>query len=1135
MKRFLSFLTLATMFVLVSCSGGGSGGSGSPTTPKTPSPSYGDVINGVFLDAPIEGLSYSATSGQSGVTNSSGEYECQENSTVTFSIGSSTIGTAECKGVVTPIDLVFGTVDDTKKADILAETNLSPEEQTKIGTLKNMLRTLQSLSESSSDGLKIDSSVATEFSAIVGPSVDFSKTELVEGKDLSTVITEVATSTSKPLTTVSQEDALSHFTTTLSTPIIQAVSLSTQEDTPVSFVPRYLLNGSYGSEGTVTVDGLTNATLNCDNVSCTLTPDANTNGTLSLTYKVSVNGKESSSKPFTVVVSPVNDAPVVSSNSQTVTTAEDTAVNIQQVSATDVDNSELTFSVATNPTNGTLSRVDTEELQGWVYNPASDFNGTDSFTYTVSDGSLSQTVSVSLTVTPVNDAPSISIASTTHGVKEGSSKELPITVSDVDGDTLTITASGSLAHGTFSCVGTTCSYTATSLGTDVFDIQVSDGTLTASVTGVTVNVTQGLVVSSEMYVKHWTNNEILGSFTNTIIIDDKVKLLFKSNRGDDATNPASASSMNLVYEFDTTQATNIGNFTKVLADAGATNQTTVQNVGANIDNSGTIKVRVTDTISNESSEWKSFTIAVIRKPTATDVPSLALQELNDTNVSLSYNANSAVNSVTKIVLTNLHSSFESQDLVLLVDNTVVPHSSSIDVLPGKSIHVRVKEGVLSLGETNTLFNYKVETTNGLSSSVASVNATIQAHPVSRAKALAKLHVELNSKINEVIKSTNPYSGWVAGTTCSLNNGNVVGLSLATQTMIPALYDVAEDGTFVFQRDTDGHLYVSLLRKKDGYKVLITPRFANGDYLRQVGALSSTFTNGDTYNYSYQDSINSETVPSGNPVNMTHELLQAQMNAAAKTLFVGWMEGYRNVNDYFDIVVVFSDSDVTRPDLTEDKLTLLDGKVYLTGKMKDASSLDGETHYKLSYSTLCDAEFSGHSIETLVTPTTQVPTMSYNFFGDETDLSQSGSYKGKASVAFAFDVAELKLVSDNSTVFDIYSPAKSFLDASKGLVGSIIQTVSPLIFSYNTLFDNAVEGTSLSFPAQALTGYVYSFKQVEDLESTNKENFFAGAFVTGGAFTPVYSYDNRISTTEDNDGVLYSFTGNGALKKLELNP
>ncbi|MCA9211364.1 MAG: cadherin-like domain-containing protein, partial [Planctomycetales bacterium] len=107
---------------------------------------------------------------------------------------------------------------------------------------------------------------------------------------------------------------------------------------------------------------------------------------------------------ITFSVTAVNDAPVA--NAVTRTTNEDTAVSVT-LSGTDVENSTLSFTVLTQPSSGTLSRT----APNLTYTPAANFNGTDTFTYRVSDGSAnSNTATVSLTITAVNDAPSFTLA-----------------------------------------------------------------------------------------------------------------------------------------------------------------------------------------------------------------------------------------------------------------------------------------------------------------------------------------------------------------------------------------------------------------------------------------------------------------------------------------------------------------------------------------------------------------------------------------------------------------------------------------------------------------------------------------------------------------------------------------------------
>ena len=101
-------------------------------------------------------------------------------------------------------------------------------------------------------------------------------------------------------------------------------------------------------------------------------------------------------------VNPVNDAPVA--NSQSIVTPEDTASAIT-LAGTDVEGSVLTYTVVSGPTKGTL----TGTAPNLSYTPNANANGSDSFIFKVNDGSFdSAEVSVSIAITPVNDAPTLS-------------------------------------------------------------------------------------------------------------------------------------------------------------------------------------------------------------------------------------------------------------------------------------------------------------------------------------------------------------------------------------------------------------------------------------------------------------------------------------------------------------------------------------------------------------------------------------------------------------------------------------------------------------------------------------------------------------------------------------------------------
>ncbi len=139
-----------------------------------------------------------------------------------------------------------------------------------------------------------------------------------------------------------------------------------------------------------------------------------------------------------VRVTDVNEAPVV--NADSATTTEDTAVVIRVLdNDTDEDaNSDLSVVNVRNLTNGTATSTDGGTTV--TYTPAQDFNGVGSFVYTVSDGALAASGSVTITVTAVNDAPVAVDDYATTTKDTAIILDLLGNDSDVDLDTLSLSA-----------------------------------------------------------------------------------------------------------------------------------------------------------------------------------------------------------------------------------------------------------------------------------------------------------------------------------------------------------------------------------------------------------------------------------------------------------------------------------------------------------------------------------------------------------------------------------------------------------------------------------------------------------------------------------------------------------------------
>jgi hypothetical protein len=129
-------------------------------------------------------------------------------------------------------------------------------------------------------------------------------------------------------------------------------------------------------------------------------------GAASFDYFVTNNGFSSTPTTVNVTITAVNDAPTPY-GAETFNTTEDTLVAFAVQAATDPEGDGITYNVATNPTNGTLTNcMGVVNGQNCTYTPDPDFFGTDSFTYTVTDGTdTSSAVTVTITVTGVNDNP----------------------------------------------------------------------------------------------------------------------------------------------------------------------------------------------------------------------------------------------------------------------------------------------------------------------------------------------------------------------------------------------------------------------------------------------------------------------------------------------------------------------------------------------------------------------------------------------------------------------------------------------------------------------------------------------------------------------------------------------------------
>ena len=84
---------------------------------------------------------------------------------------------------------------------------------------------------------------------------------------------------------------------------------------------------------------------------------------------------------------PTNTAPLA--ENLVLTTVQESAVAVN-LTASDVDEDELAYTLVTSPTHGTLIGAGTE----WVYTPAANFIGVDSLTFKVNDGQADSALAI---------------------------------------------------------------------------------------------------------------------------------------------------------------------------------------------------------------------------------------------------------------------------------------------------------------------------------------------------------------------------------------------------------------------------------------------------------------------------------------------------------------------------------------------------------------------------------------------------------------------------------------------------------------------------------------------------------------------------------------------------------------------
>jgi gliding motility-associated-like protein len=230
------------------------------------------------------------------------------------------------------------------------------------------------------------------------------------------------------------------------------------------------------------------------NRTVTVTPAANQNGSATVTITVS-DGTNSPVESFVVNITPINDAPTISTvGVQTIN--EDNSTGALSFNVGDVDGlgSLVVSGSSGTPAiipNGNVVIAGTGANRTVTVTPAANQNGGPvTITLSVTDGTLNASSTFDITITPVNDAPTITPIVDQTIAENGNTGALNFTIGDIDNavGTLTLSTTSSMTtvvpNANVVIAGTGASRTVTVTpaanqnGSSNITITVNDGTTT---------------------------------------------------------------------------------------------------------------------------------------------------------------------------------------------------------------------------------------------------------------------------------------------------------------------------------------------------------------------------------------------------------------------------------------------------------------------------------------------------------------------------------------------------------------------------------------------------------------------------------------------------------------------------------
>jgi hypothetical protein len=272
----------------------------------------------------------------------------------------------------------------------------------------------------------------------------------------------------------------------------------------------------------IIVSSTSNGIINCTDDNCSYTPNLNYNGSDSFTYKCNDGGLDSNTSTVSLIINPVNDAPLLSSYSITINEDESFDLSVILIAnSSDIENDSISFEIVSNPNNGVIIG----SHPNLIYTPNTSYTGNDSISVRAYDGfDYSNIELINITVNPVNDAPVSNNLS--FSGDEDTLLNFNLNCSDPENDSISYTVETNTTNGIINCTLDSCSYSPNSNynGSDSFTYKCNDGSFDSntSTVSLTINPINDQPIGSDNSIEIQEAVQYSGTLTGSDVDGDSL-------------------------------------------------------------------------------------------------------------------------------------------------------------------------------------------------------------------------------------------------------------------------------------------------------------------------------------------------------------------------------------------------------------------------------------------------------------------------------------------------------------------------------------------------------------------------------------------------------------------------------------